>query len=158
MSKDLNLKELPYRQGVGIILVNADQKVFVGQRLDTAYPAWQMPQGGIDKGETPVQAALRELEEEIGTNAVEMKAESPSWYTYNFPQEFNPHFWQGQYKGQRQKWFLFQFTGQDSDISLETEHPEFQDWKWVPKEDLVSLAVPFKRDLYKAVIEDLWGK
>lgn len=157
MLNDLNFKQLPYRPGVGIILVNEENKVFVGKRFD--FPAWQMPQGGIDAGETPLEAALRELEEEvgIGTHFIEIKAESTLWYTYDFSQEARNLFWKERYRGQRQKWFLFRFMGQDSDISLETTHPEFCDWKWVFPNDLVSLAVSFKRDLYQAVVKELLG-
>jgi len=144
---------LPYRLGVGLMLFNRHGLVFAARRLDTA-EAWQMPQGGIDEGETPRQAALRELEEEIGTGKAEIIAESRDWLTYDLPAELVGKVWKGRFRGQRQKWFALTFTGEDADINIATEHPEFTDWRWVPFDQLVELIVPFKRELYKAVVAE----
>ena len=145
---------LPYRSGVGIMLFNTRGQVFVGRRLDTSSEAWQMPQGGIDDGESPVEAALRELEEEVGTAAAEIIAESEGWFTYDLPPDLVGRVWKGRYRGQRQKWFALRFIGQDSDINIATAHPEFQAWQWADYDRLVDFIVPFKRDLYRAVIEE----
>ncbi len=142
----------PYREGVGIVLVNRDGRVFVGQRIDTAGDAWQMPQGGIDPGETPREAALRELAEEIGTDAAEIVAETPGWLAYDLPPDVAGRVWGGRYRGQRQKWFLARFTGSDADIDIRTAHPEFRAWRWVPPEELPALIVPFKRALYREIL------
>ncbi|MGE0669035.1 MAG: RNA pyrophosphohydrolase [Sphingomonadales bacterium] len=142
-----------YRPNVGVILVNRDGLVFVAARLDNPADAWQMPQGGIDKGEDPRVAAVRELEEEIGTDKVEIVAESEGWYEYDLPAELIGRMWGGKYRGQKQKWFVLRFTGEDGDIELETKHPEFRDWKWVPFETVPDLIVPFKRDLYRELVE-----
>lgn len=151
MSKTVSPESLPYRQGVGLMLFNAEGRVFVARRIDTA-DAWQMPQGGIDKGEEPRQTALRELEEEIGTNRAEIIAESRDWLTYDLPHHLVGKVWKGRYRGQRQKWFALRFTGQDADIDIATSHPEFDAWKWVRFPDLIDLIVPFKRELYTAVM------
>jgi putative (di)nucleoside polyphosphate hydrolase len=142
------MSDLPYRRGVGLVLFNADGLVWAGRRIDQKGDAWQMPQGGIDDGETPEQAALRELEEEIGTGRAEIIAQSKDWLTYELPPELVGVAWKGRYRGQKQKWFALRFTGADSDISIETEHPEFAEWRWVEFDQLVELIVPFKRDLY----------
>ncbi len=142
-----------YRPNVGVILVNRDGLVFVAARLDNPADAWQMPQGGIDKGEDPAVAALRELEEEIGTGKAEIVAESDGWYEYDLPAELVGKMWGGKYRGQKQKWFVLRFTGTDRDIDLETKHPEFRDWKWVPFDQVPDLIVPFKRDLYLELVE-----
>lgn len=145
---------LPYRAGVGIMLFNPQGQVFVGRRVDNSSEAWQMPQGGIDEGETPAQAALRELEEEVGTSAAEIIAESEGWFTYDLPPDLVGKVWKGRFRGQRQKWFALRFTGVDSDININTAHPEFQAWQWQDYDRLVEIIVPFKRDLYCAVIEE----
>lgn len=142
-----------YRPNVGVILVNRDGLVFVAARLDNPADAWQMPQGGIDRGEDPAVAALRELEEEIGTAKAEIVAESEGWYEYDLPAELIGKMWGGKYRGQKQKWYVLRFTGEDRDIDLETRHPEFRDWKWVPFEQVPDLIVPFKRDLYQNLVE-----
>ena len=142
-----------YRRGVGIMLVNDAGLVFVGRRTDMP-DAWQMPQGGIDPGEQPRDAALRELEEETGTNKAEIVAESPGWLSYDLPPEIAARVWDGRYRGQRQMWFVLRFTGADADIRLDTEHPEFSAWKWVAPGELARLAVPFKRALYRAVLAE----
>ncbi|GAB3122625.1 RNA pyrophosphohydrolase [Novispirillum itersonii] len=149
----VDLSSLPYRPCAGIMLVNADNKVFVARRIDTDQDAWQMPQGGIDSGENPRDAARRELLEEIGTNAADLLAETDDWLYYDLPADLVGKVWKGRYRGQMQKWFLMRFTGQDSDITLETEHPEFNAWQWVPLADVPRLIVPFKRDIYQQICD-----
>lgn len=145
---------LPYRTGVGIMLINGEGRVFVAQRADTA-GAWQMPQGGIDAGEEPRLAALRELKEEIGTNKAEILAESHGWLSYDLPAELQGRVWGGRFRGQKQKWFLCRFTGTDADIDLDhDDHPEFNAWRWIEPYSLPDLIVPFKRDLYQAVLAE----
>lgn len=146
--------ERPYRAGVGIVLLNPAMQVFVAQRLDSAEPAWQMPQGGIDPGEDPRATALRELKEEIGTDAVEPLAETADWISYDLPPDIADRIWKGRYRGQRQKWFLMRFTGSDADIDIATAHPEFSAWRWAEFETLPELIVPFKRPLYDAVVRE----
>lgn len=142
---------LPYRPCVGIMLLNRRGEVFVGRRIDTP-DAWQMPQGGIDAGETPVQAALRELEEEIGTDRAEVLAQTPDWLRYDLPPELVGVAWKGRYRGQEQKWVACRFTGSDADITLATAHPEFDAWQWVAIDRVVELIVPFKREIYAQVV------
>ena len=144
---------LPYRPCVGVMLVNGEGLVFVGRRLDTP-SAWQMPQGGIDPGESPREAALRELGEEIGTADAEIVAETKGWLRYDLPAELVGKVWKGKYRGQEQKWVMARFTGADRDIDLATKHPEFDAWQWVEPEDLVGLIVPFKRPIYEAVVAE----
>ena len=145
---------LPYRPGVGIFLLNAVGEVFVAQRIDTRQEAWQMPQGGIDDGETPRQAALREMAEEIGTNKAEILAESRHWLSYDLPPELVSKVWKGRYRGQKQKWFALRFLGEDSDIDLATPEPEFLSWRWLPAARLPEMIVPFKRALYRDVLAE----
>lgn len=145
---------LPFRPGVGMMIINKDRRVFVGKRIDSKANGWQMPQGGIDIGETPSGAAMREMEEEIGTNKGRILAESKNWYSYRIPEFLIPRLWDGQYCGQRQKWFLIEFTGEDSDINIQTEHPEFSEWQWVDFAELLSDIIPFKAKLYKQVIKE----
>jgi len=148
---NLNRDELPYRPCVGIALLNRGGLVFVGRRIDTAADAWQMPQGGIDPGEVPEKAALRELEEEIGTRHVELLSQAQDWLYYDLPDELLGKVWDGRYRGQKQLWFAAQFLGRDADISIDTPHPEFSAWKWVEMERLPDLAISFKRDVYVSV-------
>ncbi|NKD77009.1 RNA pyrophosphohydrolase [Haematospirillum sp. H1815] len=143
--------DLPWRPCAGIMLVNQRNEVFVAQRLDTEQNAWQMPQGGIDRGEDPRDAALRELKEEIGTNKAEIIAEMEEWVRYDLPDDLIGKVWKGRWRGQEQKWFLMRFTGHDRDICLDTEHPEFSDWRWVPLRDVPDLVVPFKQAIYRQV-------
>ena len=145
---------LPYRRNVGVMLANAQGQIFVGQRIDNDQAAWQMPQGGIDAGEDPRSAALRELEEETGVPAalVTVEAETDGWLSYDLPHDVVPRIWKGRYRGQEQKWFLLRFHGADSDIRLETEHPEFSSWQWLSPDALVANIVPFKRAVYEQVL------
>jgi putative (di)nucleoside polyphosphate hydrolase len=148
-------ERLGYRRGVGIMLLNPPGAVFVGRRIDMPVtPAWQMPQGGIDPGETPRQAALRELKEEIGTDQAEILGETRDWLTYDLSDELAGNVWGGRFRGQRQKWFAMRFTGSDADIDLVTQHPEFDAWQWVVPARLPDLIVPFKRQLYLDVLAE----
>jgi putative (di)nucleoside polyphosphate hydrolase len=145
--------KLGYRSAVGVMLLSRAGEVFVARRIDMpVMPAWQMPQGGIDPGETPVQAALRELKEEIGTDKAEILGESSRWLKYDLPEELARGMWGGRYRGQRQKWFAMRFTGNDMDIDLATDHPEFDAWKWIQPEQLPEMIVPFKRQLYLDIL------
>jgi putative (di)nucleoside polyphosphate hydrolase len=151
------LRAKGYRAGVGIMLLDRRSLVFVGRRIDTAGENWQMPQGGIDKGESPRQAARRELKEEAGTDKAEILAESAGWLTYDVPREIAGRLWRGRYRGQMQKWFAMRFTGEDRDIDLKTHHPEFDAWKWIAPAELPRLIVPFKRQLYLDVLREFEG-
>lgn len=148
------IAKLPYRKGVGLMMLNRRGKVFVARRIDMPSEAWQMPQGGIDAGETPRAAAMRELEEEIGTDKATIVAESKGWLSYDLPADLVPRLWGGKYRGQTQKWFLLRFTGTDSDIDIETEDPEFLAWKWAAPRELPKLIVPFKRKLYEHLLKE----
>lgn len=151
------MNDLPYRPNVGAVLFNRDGLVFVARRANMPNaegPAggWQLPQGGIDEGEDPRTAVLRELEEEIGTREVEVIGEHPDWLTYDLPPNLLGIAWRGRYRGQRQRWFAMRFTGDDSDIHLDLDpHPEFDAWRWAPLSELPSLAVPFKRAIYEVL-------
>lgn len=146
----------PYRSAVGIMLLNAKHEVFVGHRIDTKSEAWQMPQGGIDFGESPDQAVLRELWEETGVthDKVTILRESDDWFHYELPPHLADTLWRGRYRGQRQKWFAMRFHGTDSDINIQTTRPEFNEWKWADPFQLPEMIVPFKRELYAAIVED----
>jgi putative (di)nucleoside polyphosphate hydrolase len=144
----------PYRPGVGIMLLNPHGRVLVAQRLDMPSDAWQMPQGGVDKNEDPLAAAWREMREEIGTDKAELAAESRAWLTYDLPPALADRIWGGRYRGQRQKWFAFRFRGEDADIDITTENPEFSAWKWADMRELPNLIVPFKRRLYSELVEE----
>ena len=143
------IARLPYRRGVGIMLINSEGQVFVAQRIDTPGTAWQMPQGGIDEGESPRQAALRELHEETGTAKAEIVAEIHDWLRYDIPAGLVPRLWGGRFRGQEQKWFAARFLGRDEDIDIDTEEPEFSAWRWAEVAELPGLIVPFKRALYE---------
>jgi putative (di)nucleoside polyphosphate hydrolase len=147
---------LPYRPCAGIMLLNAQRQVFVGQRLDSQLDAWQMPQGGIDEGEDAEAAAFRELHEETGVapHLAKLIARSAREHLYDLPDHMLGKIWKGKYRGQRQTWFLMHFLGTDSDINIATAHEEFRAWRWAAPEQLVDLIVPFKRELYANVIAE----
>jgi putative (di)nucleoside polyphosphate hydrolase len=148
---------LPYRPNVGIVLLNPQGLIFAGQRLKSVAgggQAWQMPQGGIDQGEDPEAAAFREMEEEIGTRNARVLATTKSWLTYELPEHLLGHVWGGKYRGQKQKWFALQFLGQDSEISIDTDDPEFRTWAWMSAEDLLDSIVEFKRAVYAEVFAE----
>jgi len=148
-------KSLPYRPCAGAMLVNARGLVFVAKRIDTPGDAWQMPQGGIDEGEDPSRAVLREMKEETGTDKAEILVESKHWRDYDLPDQLIGVLWGGKYRGQRQKWFLLRFLGNDSDIDLVAHgEPEFSDWKWAGIDEIVDLIVPFKRALYADIVNE----
>jgi len=146
--------DLPLRPAVGIALFGPDGRVFIGRRLRGQVGTWQMPQGGIDEGEAPLGAALRELVEETGIDAVRVLAELPEWLTYELPPDTDPlPRWASRYRGQRQRWFAMRFLGTDASIDLATEHPEFDAWRWIPLAETPALVVPFKRSVYQRVAE-----
>lgn len=152
----LDPASLPYRRCAGIMLLNAERRVFVGQRLDSLLDAWQMPQGGIDKGEDNEAAAFRELGEETGIapHLATVIARSAGEHFYDLPPAIMGKMWGGRYRGQRQRWFLMRFLGCDADINIDTEEPEFRAWRWADIDELVDLIVPFKRELYANVIAE----
>ena len=151
---------LPYRAGVGVMLANRAGGVFVGQRFDSTVEAWQMPQGGIDPGEDPWTAALRELGEETGVlpHLIEKIAEIPDWLSYDLPPDLRGGIWKGRYRGQRQKWYAMRFTGSDIEIDVanpgDGHKPEFIAWRWEPMQNLTRLIVPFKRPVYERVVRE----
>src|SRR5271154_3711360 len=147
-------EDLPYRPCVGVMLFNPEGLVFVGKRIDQTVEGWQMPQGGIDDGETPAEAGLRELGEEIGTNKAKLLREMDEWLAYDLPAHLLGVALHGRYRGQRQKWIAMRYLGSDSDINIRTEHPEFAQWKWLAMEALPRMIVPFKRDTYEKVIAE----
>jgi putative (di)nucleoside polyphosphate hydrolase len=143
-----------YRPAVGVMLINAARKVWVGQRLDNSLEAWQMPQGGLDKGENPLEGALRELEEETGIprRLVELVAQAKEELTYDLPEDLIGKVWKEPWRGQRQTWFLMRFLGEDEDVNIATPKPEFRAWKWTEPAELPALIVPFKQQLYQDVL------
>ena len=143
---------LPYRPCAGMMVINSENNVFVGRRLDMVSEFWQMPQGGIDPGETPIDAAQRELLEEIGTQNVELLHSLEEWINYDLPEDLIGKVWKGKYRGQKQKWFLFRYLGEDTEIDIATDDAEFAEWKWTPPTTLVSEIVPFKRDIYETIV------
>ncbi|MDE2012853.1 MAG: RNA pyrophosphohydrolase [Alphaproteobacteria bacterium] len=153
-NRHLRHDDLPYRPCVGVMLINREGLVFVGRRIEQTVEGWQMPQGGIDEGESAPEAALRELKEEAGTDKAEILREHSEWLAYDLPQHLLGVALHGRYRGQRQKWFAMRFHGTDRDINVATEHPEFAEWKWLALEALPRLIVPFKRDTYAKVIAE----
>ncbi len=156
----MDFEQRPYRLGVGVALLNADDMVFVARRIDQTAEAWQMPQGGIDEGEDPHAAAFRELEEEIGVKPgqTEMLAESRDWLSYDLPADLADKVWKGRYRGQKQKWYLARLLADESAINIATEHPEFDAWRWARFGDLPNLIVPFKRPIYQAIVAEFAGR
>jgi len=150
-----NNKELPLRIGVGIVLLNHENKVFVGKRIDNPKNYWQMPQGGVDNNENFLQAAIRELEEETGVKTVKLIKEMNEWLIYDLPENLLGKIWQGKYRGQKQKWFIFKFLGESEEININTKNPEFLDWKWINSSELPGVAVNFKTNIYKKIAETL---
>ena len=151
----INKKELPLRTGVGIILLNHENKVFVGKRIDNPANSWQMPQGGVDKNEDLLQAAKRELKEETNIKTIAVIKELNEWLTYELPENLLGKLWKGKYRGQKQKWFIMRFLGKNEEINVKTKHPEFLDWKWIEPFDLPKVAVHFKINIYKKLKEEL---
>ena len=148
-------KKLPLRSGVGIILLNKENKVFVAKRIDNPKNFWQMPQGGIDKGEDFYTAALRELKEETSITSIKLIKEIEGNFTYILPDNLIGIIWKGKFRGQKQKWFIMRFTGNKSEINIKTKHPEFLDWKWIDLENLTEIAVPFKLEVYKKLTPEI---
>ena len=148
------MTDLPYRPCAGVILMNRDGRVFVGQRIDSTLEAWQLPQGGIDPGEDAETAAVRELFEETGVTAdkIELIARAPRELIYDLPEDMIGKVWKGKWRGQRQTWFLYRFLGQDGDIRIETERPEFRAWRWIEPASLPAMIVPFKKALYEELL------
>ena len=153
----IDVSKLDYRKNVGMILINAKGHIFAGKRLDNNTDNWQMPQGGIDEGETPEMAAFRELAEETGIHRskVRILGSTAGWLSYDIPVDLITKLWNGQYRGQKQKWFAFEFLGKDADINIVTQEPEFSEWAWKSKDDLLSSIVPFKVEVYQKVFLEL---
>ena len=147
------LKELPYRNGVGIMLINDNKKIFVGKRIDNK-SAWQMPQGGVDQDENIVDAVKRELKEETGVSSIKIIKKSDKIYTYDLPDYLLGKIWKGRFKGQKQTWFLAQFLGTDDEINLDQKNAEFKEWKWVGINELPDLIVTFKKNLYQELVKE----
>jgi len=148
-------KNLPLRSGVGIVVLNKENKVFVAKRIDNPKNFWQMPQGGIDKGEDLYAAALRELKEETSITSIKLIKEIEGNFTYILPDNLIGIIWKGKFRGQKQKWFIMRFTGDRSEINIKTKHPEFLDWKWIDLENLTEIAVPFKLEVYKKLTPEI---
>ena len=150
-----NLKQLPLRIGVGIVLLNHQNKVFVGKRIDNPQNFWQMPQGGVDENEDFLQAAKRELKEETGIKSVKLIKEIDDWLEYDLPKNLIYKIWNGKYRGQSQKWFIMKFIGKDEEINIKTKNPEFLEWKWVESFKLPNIVVNFKIDIYTRLEKEL---
>ena len=150
-----NKKQLPLRTGVGIILLNHENNVFVGKRIDNPKNSWQMPQGGVNQNENFLQAAKRELEEETGIKSVKLIKELDGWFKYDLPKYLLGKLWKGKYRGQKQKWFIMKFLGKNDEINVKTKHPEFLDWKWIEPYELPKVAVHFKINVYRKLKEEL---
>lgn len=156
-SSKVEPENLPYRPGAGIVLFRDDGTIFAGKRIDNPVDAWQMPQGGIDFGELPEEAAMRELTEETGisANRIEIAGQTSEWLRYDLPDDLLGKIWRGKFRGQEQMWFAMRFLGKDEDVDIATEHAEFCEWQWMQRDDLIEKIVPFKRDLYKSVFAGL---
>ena len=148
-------KQLPLRTGIGIILLNSKNKVFVGKRIDNPNKYWQMPQGGVDKNENYLEAAHRELEEETSIINTKLLKEIDKWFTYELPDGLIEKVWKGKYKGQKQKWFIMRFVGNEEEINIKTKKPEFKEWKWIDINQLTNIVVKFKVELYKEIVREL---
>ena len=151
----MNKNNLPMRQGVGVIILNNQNKIFVGKRKDNPVDKWQMPQGGIDQGEDHLTAMKRELYEETSIKSIKVIKELEGYYEYMLPQNLVEVIWKGKFKGQRQKWFITRFLGKDTEINLDTQHPEFIDWKWIDPQDLPEVIVDFKKELYLNLLKEI---
>jgi putative (di)nucleoside polyphosphate hydrolase len=149
------INKLPLRIGVGIILLNHENNVFVGRRIDNPKNSWQMPQGGVDQNENFLQAAKRELEEETSIKSVKLIKELDGWFKYDLPNYLLGKLWDGKYGGQKQKWFVMKFLGKNDEINVKTQNPEFFDWKWIKLSKLPEIAVHFKSDIYKKIKDEL---
>ena len=147
--------QLPLRIGVGIVLLNHENNIFVGKRIDNPKSSWQMPQGGVDQNENFLQAARRELEEETGIKSVKLIKALDGWLKYDLPENLLGKLWNGKYRGQKQKWFVMKFLGKTDEINVKTKNPEFFDWKWIKPSELPEIAVNFKVDIYKKIKEEL---
>ena len=150
-----NKKQLPLRACVGIILLNHENNVFVGKRIDNPKNSWQMPQGGVNQNENFLQAAKRELEEETGIKSVKLIKKLDGWFKYDLPKNLLGKLWKGKYRGQKQKWFVMKFLGKLGEINVNTRNPEFLDWKWIKLSKLPDIAVDFKLDIYKKIKKEL---
>ena len=149
---EVEYSKRPYRPCVGILLINSENNIFAGQRIDNHLEAWQMPQGGIDDGEDVETACFREMKEEIGTNNATILAVHPEWLDYDIPEKLANKLWRGKYRGQTQKWVALRYNGINEDINIWTDIPEFSNWRWISPKHLSSLAAPFKRDVYNNVL------
>lgn len=149
-----------YRSGVGVVLVNDQKKIFVGKRIDNHSDAWQMPQGGIDNNEDEDVAVFRELQEETGVKKQNTKviAKSKGYHYYNLPYKLQKKFWGGKYLGQKQRWYLIEFTGEDKDININTHDPEFSQWQWFTSNEVLDHIVPFKKELYQKILNEFGGR
>lgn len=154
MTASPDIAALPYRPCVGIMLLNKQNQVFVGQRIDNTAEAWQMPQGGLDDGEETYACGLRELEEETGVTDVSFIGESKGWLQYDLPPELVGKLWKGKYRGQVQKWYVLRLEADDSHINIATKEPEFRAWRWAKLDELPALIVPFKRELYQKLVDE----
>ena len=148
-------KNLPLRLGVGIVLLNAENKVFVGKRIDNPVNFWQLPQGGVNKNEDLLYAANRELKEETSVVSVKLIKEIDSWLTYDLPDNLLGKIWKGKYRGQKQKWFIMRFVGKEDEINIKTKNAEFNSWKWININQLINVVVSFKLNIYKSIVKEL---
>jgi len=148
-------KQLPLRTGVGIVLLNYKNNIFIGKRIDNTKNSWQMPQGGVDKNENLFEAAKRELAEETSVKSIELIKELDKWLEYDLPKNLLGKIWNGKYRGQRQKWFIVKFMGKNNEINVKTKKPEFSDWKWISVSELPNIAINFKINIYKKIKEEL---